>query len=110
MKTFSPGSGRCGARGALLSERGRKTLHVSAFAVSQVASTVGAGDALHAAFCHFWVQGEPSERALRLACAFAAQKIRVGQGGAGFVSEAEVRSFAASAFAAPELSPEPLGE
>ena len=85
-----------GASGALLSERDRETLHVPAFTSPQVASTVGAGDALHAAFCHFWVRGEPPEQALRLACAFAAQKIRVGRGGDGFVSEAEVRSFVAS--------------
>ncbi len=106
-----------GAGGALLSERGRKTLHVPAFAAPHLAgtvmaSTVGAGDALHAAFCHFWVQGQPPERALRLACAFATQKIRVGQGGAGFVSEAEVRSFAASASAAlsSELPLKPSGQ
>ena len=83
-----------GAEGALLSERGRDTLHISAFPAPQVLSTVGAGDALHAAFCHFWLRGEVPEQALRLACAFAAQKIRFGQGGKGFVSEAEVRKAA----------------
>ncbi len=85
-----------GAEGALLSERGRDTLHVPAFLAPQIVSTVGAGDALHAAFCHFWLQGEVPEQALRFACAFAAQKIRSGQGGQGFVSEAEVRSAALS--------------
>ena len=82
-----------GAHGALLSERGHKTLHIPAFAAPRVLSTVGAGDALHAAFCHFWLQGEPPENALRLSCAFAAQKIRTGTGGTGFVSEAEVRGL-----------------
>lgn len=85
-----------GAQGALLSERGRETLHVPAFPAPQVVSTVGAGDALHAAFCHFWLQGSPAEDALRFACAFAALKITTGGGGQGFVSEAEVRRFAAS--------------
>ena len=84
-----------GAYGALLSERGRKTLHVPAFAAPQIVSTVGAGDALHAAFCHFWLRGEAPEDALRLSCAFAAQKIRTGTGGTGFVSETEVRRLAA---------------
>ena len=84
-----------GAEGALLSERGCKTLLIPAFSAPQVLSTVGAGDALHAAFCHFWLQGEPPEQALRFACAFAARKIRSGQGGQGFVSEAEVRSASA---------------
>ena len=84
-----------GAKGALLSERGHDTLQVPAFPAPQILSTVGAGDALHAAFCHFWLQGEPPEQALRFACAFAAQKIRSGQGGQGFFSEAEVRSASA---------------
>ena len=84
-----------GAEGALLSERGRDILHVPAFPAPQILSAVGAGDALHAAFCHFWLQGEAPEQALRFACAFAARKIRSGQGGQGFVSEAEVRSASA---------------
>ena len=80
-----------GSKGALLSERAREVVHVPAFIVPNVVSTVGAGDALHAAFCHFWLVGELPERALRLACAFAAHKIMVAEGGKGFVSEAEVR-------------------
>lgn len=83
-----------GARGALLSERGRETVHVPAFRAPRVVNTVGAGDALHAAFCHFWLKGEHPEQALRLACAFAAHKIGFASGGRGFVSEAEVRTFA----------------
>ncbi len=85
-----------GSLGALLSERNRETLLVAAFSVRQIGSTVGAGDALHAAFCHFWLQGELPERALRLAAAFAAQKIRSARGGEGFVGEADVRKFADS--------------
>ena len=85
-----------GAEGALLSERSRRTLLIPAFPAPQTVSTVGAGDALQAAFCHFWLQGEAPEQALRLACVFAAQKIRSGQGGQGFVSEAEVRLAALS--------------
>lgn len=80
-----------GAAGALLSERGRETVHVPAFPAPQILSTVGAGDALHAAFCHFWLQGERPEDALRLACAFAARKIAAGTGAQGFVGETEVR-------------------
>lgn len=83
-----------GAAGALLSERGRETLHVPAFSAPRVVSTVGAGDALHAAFCHFWLGGERPEEALRLACVFAALKIAAGGGAQGFVSEAEVRRLA----------------
>lgn len=83
-----------GARGALLSERGRETVHVPAFPAPRVVNTVGAGDALHAAFCHFWLGGEHPEPALRLACAFAAHKIGFAAGGRGFLSDAEVRTFA----------------
>lgn len=83
-----------GEQGALLSERGRETVHVFAFSVANILSTVGAGDAMHAAFCHFWLAGEAPEHALRLACAFAARKITVAEGSKGFVSEAEVRKLA----------------
>lgn len=85
-----------GARGALLSERNHQPVHVPAFPAPQVVSTVGAGDALHAAFCHFWLRGEHPREALRFACAFAARKIGAGQGGQGFVSEAELRRFTTS--------------
>ncbi len=83
-----------GADGALLSERSRDVLHVPAYPATRIAGTVGAGDALHAAFCHFWLQGEPPLRAAELACRFAALKLRVAGGGQGFVSEAVVRSLA----------------
>ena len=56
-----------GVKGALLSERDRDVQDVPAFPVSSVVSTVGAGDALHAAFCYFWLEGEPPFEALRLA-------------------------------------------
>lgn len=83
-----------GAAGALLSERGREPVYIPAFPAPQILSTVGAGDALHAAFCHFWLRGEQPEAALRLACAFAAKKIAAGTGAQGFVDEAEVRRLA----------------
>ena len=79
-----------GARGALLSERGR-VVQVPAFPAPRIVSTVGAGDALHAAFCHFWLAGEAPEDALRLACVFASQKLMASVGSGGFVGEAEVR-------------------
>ena len=82
-----------GESGALLSERRRETLHVPAYPASNVRSTVGAGDALHAAFCHFWLVEENPEYALRLACVFAARKISAVKGRQGFVSENEVRKF-----------------
>ena len=82
-----------GARGALLSERNRVG-QVSAFPASGIVSTVGAGDALHAAFCHFWLAGEAPEAALRLACVFASQKLTALAGSGGFVSEIEVRRLA----------------
>jgi len=82
-----------GADGALLSEKTRETRRVPAFPASGVVSTVGAGDALHAAFCHFWLAGEAPGDALRLACVFAAQKLTGSGGSTGFVSEAEVRKL-----------------
>jgi len=83
-----------GSDGALLSEKNQETRRVSAFPAPRIHSTVGAGDALHAAFCHFWLAGEAPGDALRLACVFAAQKLTGSGGSEGFVSEAEVRKLA----------------
>jgi len=83
-----------GAGGALLSEQGRESVHVPAFPAPRIVNAVGAGDALHAAFCHFWLKGEHPEQALRLACAFAAHKVGFASGGQGFIGEAEVRTLA----------------
>lgn len=82
-----------GAVGALLSERDR-VVQIPAFPASGIVSTVGAGDALHAAFCHFWLSGEAPEDALRLACVFASQKLTASAGSKGFIDEAEVRRLA----------------
>ena len=82
-----------GARGALLSERDRM-VQVPAFPAPRIVSTVGAGDALHAAFCHFWLAGEAPGDALRLACVFASRKLTASGGSSGYVGEAEVRRLA----------------
>ncbi|EFA23463.1 carbohydrate kinase family protein [Bifidobacterium gallicum] len=63
--------------------------------VDDVVNTVGAGDALFAAFVHYRVQGLPVRDALQRAQAFAALKIRVDGAAQGFVSEEEVESFLA---------------
>lgn len=83
-----------GADGALLSEKNWEARRVPAFPASRIHSTVGAGDALHAAFCHFWLAGEAPVDALRLACVFASRKLMASGGSKGFVGEAEVRRLA----------------
>ena len=80
-----------GARGSLLYERGCDSfVPVSAVYTRPVVNTVGAGDALFSAFVHFYIKGEPPEKALRLATTFASYKIGESGGAKGFLNESEL--------------------
>jgi sugar/nucleoside kinase (ribokinase family) len=86
-----------GAKGSLLSERGRAPEHIPAVAPCGVVNTVGAGDALFSAFLDQHLRGLPALHALRNAARYAG--IKIGRSGAtnGLLSAAE---FAASLAAA----------
>ena len=79
---------RRGAKGALLLHRGRFT-ELPAWDVGGARNTVGAGDALFAAFLHHYARGMAPEEALDRAQLAAAMKIRRSGGGEGFPGAAE---------------------
>lgn len=80
-----------GSSGALLYERGSDSFTtVPAVYTRPVVNTVGAGDALYAAFVHFYLKGEKPVDALQKACAFASYKIGESGASKGFLSEAEL--------------------
>ena len=82
-----------GGKGAMLldSESGR-LLHLSACKNIKVVNTVGAGDALFAAFLHFTAKGLSPVDALMRAQVFAAIKIGTDGASKGFCTEDEVES------------------
>jgi sugar/nucleoside kinase (ribokinase family) len=84
-----------GAEGALLYQRDHDSIQAfPAIYTRKVENTVGAGDALFSAFCHFTNQGQSPEAALSKAMVFASYK--VGESGAarGFLREAELLEWA----------------
>jgi sugar/nucleoside kinase (ribokinase family) len=84
-----------GAEGALLYQRDHDSIQAfPAIYTRKVENTVGAGDALFSAFCHFTNQGQRPEAALSKAMVFASYK--VGESGAarGFLREAELLEWA----------------
>ena len=83
-----------GARGALRGPPGEARPDPGpGAALRPVVSTIGAGDALFAAFLHFRARcGDPVE-AMKRAVAFAAWKVGEPSASAGFLSEAEVEAL-----------------
>jgi sugar/nucleoside kinase (ribokinase family) len=76
-----------GARGATLAIRGHRELHhVPAAPAGEIISTLGAGDALCAAFLDGHTRGLPPYQALERATAFAAAKLAAVGGAAGFLT------------------------
>ncbi|MET9021679.1 carbohydrate kinase family protein [Actinopolymorpha sp. NPDC004070] len=74
-----------GGDGALLGVRGGPLLHVPAVRTRDVVSTVGAGDALFAAFVDGWSRGLDPRAALRRATYFASWKVGAAGGAAGYL-------------------------
>ena len=76
-----------GAEGALLAVRGADApIHVPAAHTRPVVSTVGAGDALFAAFLHSYRRGGDPYESLRRAVVFASWKIGVAGAGEGYLT------------------------
>ncbi len=79
-----------GGDGALLLEAGHEPVHVAARAVRPVVSTIGAGDALFAAFVAGIVEGRPAPAALARAVTFAGWKIGAAGAADGFCTAGEL--------------------
>ncbi|MGC9397736.1 MAG: carbohydrate kinase family protein [Anaerolineae bacterium] len=77
-----------GARGALLGLREEgKIEHTPAVPAPRIVSTIGAGDALFAAFLHVYRQTRDPRLALRKACVFASEKLGAAGAAEGFLTE-----------------------
>ena len=74
-----------GAQGALLATRDTAPRVIPAVSPRAPVSTVGAGDALLAAFCHFRGAGHDPAAAMRRAVVFAGWKVGAAAGAAGFL-------------------------
>jgi ribokinase len=83
-----------GAEGALLSVKSDGLLErVPAVYTREVVSTVGAGDALFAAFVHFYARTRDAYDSLQKATYFASYKIGAVGGAQGFLTELELEGF-----------------
>ena len=84
-----------GARGALLATKDVRTTHlVPAVKTREVVNTVGAGDALLAAFVHFYSASYGARSALELAEVFASYKLGEAGASSGFLTEADLLRLA----------------
>jgi acarbose 7IV-phosphotransferase len=82
----------CGAGGARMALRGEPQVeHVPAVSVERVVSTVGAGDALFAAFLDGYLRRLPARAALERATHFAAATLAHPGGAGGFLTAAELQ-------------------
>ena len=80
-----------GAEGALMYLRDEnRFIEMPPFRTDAAVNTVGAGDALFAAFLNYYGKGFSPEDALERAQMFAAMKIRVSGAARGFSTEAEI--------------------
>lgn len=82
-----------GSRGALVVPRHGISTLVPAPALRPVVSTIGAGDALFAAFLHFRSRSGDPVAAMQRAVAFASWKVGEASGSAGFLTESEVEAL-----------------
>ena len=76
-----------GEKGALMAVRG-EMVEIPAVTTRKVVSTVGAGDALFACFCHIYAKTRDPYEAVRKASLFASYKIGERGGAQGFLDEA----------------------
>lgn len=82
-----------GSEGALLAERGRPPKRVPAVTPRPVVNTIGAGDALFAAFLDGWLRYGDASAALARAVYYAGWKIGESGGAAGLMTAAELDSL-----------------
>jgi acarbose 7IV-phosphotransferase len=73
--------------------------HFPAVRTRQVVNTIGAGDALFAAFVHFYAQSRHPQSALRRALFFASWKIGASGGASGFLDESSLNRLVQQAAA-----------
>ncbi|GAA2758120.1 PfkB family carbohydrate kinase [Actinopolymorpha rutila] len=85
-----------GADGALLGVRGEPLVHLPAVRTREVVSTVGAGDALFAAFLDGWSRGLDPRAALSRATYFASWKVGAAGGAAGFLDRTGLDALVAT--------------
>lgn len=76
-----------GSQGALLGLPSGSMLHIPAQPLRPIVNTIGAGDALFAAFLHFFLKTEDPLVSMRYAVAFAGYKIGARGAAQGFLSE-----------------------
>nr|MBP7635681.1 carbohydrate kinase family protein [Candidatus Ozemobacteraceae bacterium] len=81
-----------GVEGALLAERGRPPKRVPAVTPRPVVNSIGAGDALFAAFLDGWLRYGDAAAALARAVFYAGWKIGDNGGAAGLMTAAELDS------------------
>ncbi len=82
-----------GEKGALMAIRG-EMVEIPAVTTREVVSTVGAGDALFACFCHVYAKTRDPYEAVRKASLFASYKIGERGGAQGFLDEAGLEHLA----------------
>ncbi len=83
-----------GAEGALLALRGADAIeHVPAVYTRDVVSTIGAGDALFAAFIHVYACTRDPRLALRKATVFASYKIGAAGAAEGYLTESALDAW-----------------
>ena len=83
-----------GEKGALMAVRGERVVEVPAVTTREIVSTVGAGDALFACFCHVYAKTCDPYEALCKATVFASYKIGERGGAQGFLDEAGLERLA----------------
>jgi ribokinase len=87
----------CGAQGATLGIRERGEIRmVPAVAPRGVVNTVGSGDALAAAFLHFYASTGNAHAAIEQAVLFAGYKVGAAPGEDGFLTSTELAALASS--------------
>ena len=82
-----------GEKGALMAVRG-EMVEIPAVTTREIVSTVGAGDALFACFCHVYAKTRDPYEAVRKATLFASYKIGERGGAQGFLDEAGLEHLA----------------
>ncbi len=83
-----------GKEGAMLYNREINQIrHYDAAKTTGVTNTSGAGDALFAAFIHYYSKYKNAEKALSYAQNFAAAKIRKSVSSEGFLTEVELERY-----------------